>query len=137
MPFSRSRAGDLSAGEGSIVYFGSTATGAARLQDGKFHTVFFGNGQRSGRTGAECRIHTDAVLRNDLSVYDLRRGAWNRQAAQYLRADGDDLMPLHKGRCFFAVIVAAAVFAVFAQQAGAYQNLHRRVLSLPPGFPAE
>ena len=64
------------------------------------------------------------IFVRDNALHDFRRAPRCGQAAQNLRADRNHLMPPRKITDRLIVIVSAAVFAVFAQQAGADQNLH-------------
>ena len=100
------------------------AAGAAGLQDGKLHPIFFCDGKGLGCARSELPVHIDALFVRDNALHDFRRAPRCGQAAQNLRADRNHLMPPRKITDRLIVIVSAAVFAVFAQQAGADQNLH-------------
>ena len=94
------------------------------MQDGKLHPIFFCNGKGLGCARSELPVHIDALFVRDNALHDFRRAPRCGQAAQNLRADRNHLMPPRKIADRLIVIVSAAVFAVFAQQAGADQNLH-------------
>ena len=67
-------------------------------------------------------IHIVAIAVHEHSSYDLYGGSGTTHTGHHLRADGEHFLILYELCNRRIVIVAAVVFAVFTQQAGADQN---------------
>lgn len=72
--------GHIQAGEAAVVDLLGAAAGAAGLEDGQLGPLLPGDLQGPGGPQAEGPVHADPIPVQDLSRYDLRRGAGDGQA---------------------------------------------------------
>ena len=109
-------AGDHLPGKAPIIDAGTAAGGAALLEQGFAGPL--SRLQSPLRPGAECRRHIRPGPGEDLVPHPLGGDTGRGQAAQLLRADGDQLVTRPKRLRLRDGIAAAVIPAGLSQQAG-------------------